>query len=90
MNNLDKKQVAKTPLEDWIDNYTVIHMLHISARTLQTLRTNNTLPYSRINTWHASLKTSSSPAWTICLSCGSSMPPLRRRSTVCRRRPALP
>ena len=24
-------------------------MLHISARTLQTLRTNNTLPYSRIN-----------------------------------------
>lgn len=49
MNNLDKKQVAKTPLEDWIDNYTVIHMLHISARTLQTLRANNTLPYSRIN-----------------------------------------
>lgn len=49
MNYSDKKQVAKTPLEDWIDNYTVIHMLHISARTLQTLRTNNTLPYSRIN-----------------------------------------
>lgn len=44
-----KKMIASTPLEDWIDNYTVIHMLHISARTLQTLRANNTLPYSRIN-----------------------------------------
>ena len=44
-----KKQVAETKIEDWIDNYAVIHLLHISSRTLQTLRANNTLPYSRIN-----------------------------------------
>ena len=49
MDTETKKMIASTPLEDWIDNYTVIHLLHISARTLQTLRTNNTLPYSRIN-----------------------------------------
>lgn len=35
-------------LEDWIDNQDVMHYLHISPRTLQTLRTNGTLPYSRI------------------------------------------
>lgn len=44
-----KKQVAETKIEDWIDNYAVIHLLHISSRTLQTLRANNILPYSRIN-----------------------------------------
>lgn len=49
MDTETKKMIASTPLEDWIDNYTVIHLLHISARTLQTLRANNTLPYSRIN-----------------------------------------
>jgi len=36
------------PLEDWIDGYTVMQALHISPRTLQTLRTNGTLPFSRI------------------------------------------
>ena len=35
-------------LEDWIDNQDVMHILHISPRTLQTLRTNGTLPFSRI------------------------------------------
>lgn len=35
-------------LEDWIDNQDVMHNLHISPRTLQTLRTNGTLPFSRI------------------------------------------
>ena len=49
METTNTNPISSTPLEDWIDNYTVIHMLHISARTLQTLRTNNTLPYSRIN-----------------------------------------
>ena len=49
MDTETKKMIASTPLEDWIDNYTVLHLLHISARTLQTLRANNTLPYSRIN-----------------------------------------
>ena len=49
METTNTNPISSTPLEDWIDNYTVIHLLHISARTLQTLRTNNTLPYSRIN-----------------------------------------
>lgn len=35
-------------LEDWIDAQDVMHYLHISPRTLQTLRTNGTLPFSRI------------------------------------------
>ena len=35
-------------LEDWIDGQDVMHTLHISPRTLQTLRSNGTLPYSRI------------------------------------------
>ena len=34
---------------DWIDNQDVMLALHISQRTLQTLRSNGTLPYSRIN-----------------------------------------
>ena len=36
-------------LSDWIDNQDVMQLLHISSRTLQTLRSNGTLPYSRIN-----------------------------------------
>ena len=36
-------------LDDWIDNQDVMLALHISQRTLQTLRSNGTLPYSRIN-----------------------------------------
>jgi hypothetical protein len=35
-------------LEDWIDAQIVMQALHISPRTLQTLRTNGTLPFSRI------------------------------------------
>ncbi len=37
-----------TSLEDWIDGQDVMQALHISPRTLQTLRTNGTLPFSRI------------------------------------------
>jgi len=37
-----------TTLEDWIDGQIVMQALHISPRTLQTLRTNGTLPFSRI------------------------------------------
>jgi hypothetical protein len=36
-------------LEDWMDNQEVMFALHVSLRTLQTLRSNGTLPYSRIN-----------------------------------------
>ena len=39
---------AETPLEDWIDGQVVMQRLHISPRTLQTLRTNGTIPFSRI------------------------------------------
>jgi len=35
-------------IEDWFDNQDVMQILHISTRTLQKLRTNGTLPYSRI------------------------------------------
>jgi hypothetical protein len=41
--------VEHTFLEDWIDNQDVMRLLHISTRTLQTLRSNGTLPYTRIN-----------------------------------------
>jgi len=35
-------------LSDWLDNQDVMLALHISLRTLQTLRSNGTLPFSRI------------------------------------------
>jgi len=35
--------------EAWIDGQDVMQSLHISKRTLQTLRDNGTLPYSRVN-----------------------------------------
>ena len=43
------KLIEHTFLEDWIDNQDVMRLLHISTRTLQTLRTNGTLPYTRIS-----------------------------------------
>lgn len=49
MDAATKKVIAQTRLEDWIDTCAVIHLLHISARTLQTLRSNGTIPFSRIN-----------------------------------------
>jgi hypothetical protein len=42
------KLIEYSFLEDWIDNQDVIQALHISPRTLQTLRSNGILPYSRI------------------------------------------
>ena len=35
--------------EEWIDGQVVIQTLHISKRTLQTLRDGGVLPYGRIN-----------------------------------------
>lgn len=35
-------------LENWIDGQDVMQALHISPRTLQTLRSNGTVPYTRI------------------------------------------
>ncbi|HET8839769.1 MAG TPA: helix-turn-helix domain-containing protein, partial [Flavobacteriaceae bacterium] len=34
--------------DSWMDNQDVMQMLHISQRTLQTLRSNGTIPYSKI------------------------------------------
>lgn len=39
---------TKGGLNEWIDNQDVMLKLHISLRSLQTLRSNGTLPYSRI------------------------------------------
>lgn len=39
----------KTSITDWIDSQDLMQILHISKRTLQTLRTNGTIPFSRIN-----------------------------------------
>lgn len=46
------QQYQKTRLERfneaWMDGQDVMQSLHISKRTLQTLRDNGTLPYSRV------------------------------------------
>ncbi|ALJ03887.1 hypothetical protein APS56_01400 [Pseudalgibacter alginicilyticus] len=39
---------AEVLKDTWIDNQDVLQTLHISKRTLQTLRTNGTLPYSKV------------------------------------------
>lgn len=35
--------------KEWLDGYDVIQTLHLSKRTLQSLRDTGALPYSRIN-----------------------------------------
>ena len=50
--NQENISIATSPLTDklegWLDNQDVLQILHISPRTLQTLRSNGTLPFSRI------------------------------------------
>ena len=46
--NSPDNSIEQTKLSDWIDSQIVMQALHISSRTLQTLRTNGTLPFSRI------------------------------------------
>lgn len=52
IDNLTDKQLDilydRAFLEDWIDGQMVMQKLHISARTLQTLRSNGTIPYTKI------------------------------------------
>jgi len=47
-----KKQIAievnNNRLEDWVDKQVLLTTLHISNRTLQTLRTRKQIPYSCI------------------------------------------
>jgi hypothetical protein len=45
---LTEKPSDEMPLDGWIDAQDVMQALHISPRTLQTLRSNGTLPFSRI------------------------------------------
>ena len=47
-SHLAPKPVEDTSLEDWLDNQDVMQALHVSPRTLQTLRSNSLLPFSRI------------------------------------------
>jgi|SRR5690606_14056087 len=51
--NMYLQQFQKSRLERfteaWIDGQDVMQTLHISQRTLQSLRDNGVLPYSRIN-----------------------------------------
>jgi Helix-turn-helix domain len=44
-----KKSELQTFKETWVDGQEVMQTLHISKRTLQSLRDSGTLPYSRIN-----------------------------------------
>ena len=49
VNEILRKREGKR-LSRWMDNQEVCQLLHISPRTLQTLRDNGTLAYSQI--WH--------------------------------------
>ena len=46
--NSPQSPIEQKDLSDWLDNQDVMQALHISPRTLQTLRTNGILPFSRI------------------------------------------
>ncbi len=43
------KNYSEKRMDNWLDNQDVCRILNISPRTLQTLRDNGTLAYSRIN-----------------------------------------
>lgn len=49
-DSLDSQEAEEqlTPLSEWHDNYEVMEMFHISARTLQTLRSNGKLPFAKM------------------------------------------
>jgi len=42
-------RLSERKLKKWYDNQDVCLKLNISPRTLQTLRTNGTLPYTQVN-----------------------------------------
>ena len=44
----NKEPNDPSSFENWIDGQVVMQVLHISSRTLLTLRKNGTLPFSRI------------------------------------------
>ena len=45
-NDMDNKPTIN--LEELLDGQDIMQLLHISPRTLQTLRSNGTIPYTRI------------------------------------------
>ena len=45
---MNKNLLLASRIEDWFDNQDVMQILHISTRTLQNLRSNGTLPFSKI------------------------------------------
>ncbi|ARN77461.1 DNA-binding protein [Nonlabens spongiae] len=47
--HLIRKSRAEVLKDNWVDNQDVMQMLHISKRTLQTFRSNGTLPYSKVS-----------------------------------------
>ena len=44
----DGNSLPLTRLDEWMDNQDVMRLLHVSARTLQTLRSNGSLPYAKM------------------------------------------
>ena len=50
MQSQDSQEMTEhlTPLSEWRDNYEVMERFHISARTLQTLRSNGKLPFAKM------------------------------------------
>lgn len=42
------RDVLNTPLDDWLDNSDVMRVLNVSLRTLQTLRSNGKILYTRL------------------------------------------
>jgi hypothetical protein len=49
INMLVKLAEQKSPLSAWIDSHDLMKLLHISKRTLFTLRTTGIIPFSRIS-----------------------------------------
>ena len=41
--------MTKSQLDNWMDGQEIMLKLHVSARTLQRWRTNNSLPYTQVN-----------------------------------------
>lgn len=41
-------EVTTDSLEDWIDKHKLLEFINLHERTLQTMRTNKEIPYSRL------------------------------------------
>lgn len=48
LENIKGRQTSKS-LDDWMDNQEICMALNISQRTLQAMRSNGTLPFSKID-----------------------------------------